>query len=716
MASTSTIENLGRTLSREDFNAETFVCKIANSGGEDDLIDIQRTVQQIADETALNLKKNVYKNYTQFIETAKEISILEGEMYQLSHMLSEQKLLLDEMKEMSLVSDEVDARQSAPGLEDESDGKPGEGAAETRQNVASLLENVEGCSRVTEVPGRLLVHHGDLMELDPETFSNIEQIHVYLLNDSLLFATLLPHGIGPVKFKFQNLYELDSLAVVNARDIGHVKNAFKILMFPDTRMLKCDSAKEKRFWLEILEETKKKKSALESRKRESVVDLREQRKSVVDPRVNNRKSIVDSRAADRRTDEPDSSPALSSVIDLSLLHEDWVREVPEDLDVFVAQRDFESAVEKIAEINEHLKRVPKSVALTEYRARIDHRVKHLTDALVQELRVSPERSMRGGPRAARRAVTQLIKLGQSARACRLFLLNREAIITYNLKQLKLEGAVTVFVRKLCEVFFSSLIDTGREFDKAFEGHYGCYSEFVVWCEGQIRGFVAIFTSQILQPDTSEINKSVSLGAIAECVRVARRHSDRLIELGLELTYILNDHLRVIAEKAITEHRDQLLEAAKHRAADDTWRPENLSTRDDVDAYLTELSESGLVTIRDYVDSDWLSLTTNTTQFSRAFLIYVDNLCKIYTEELHCAIIDSLADVLKFQLKHVERALTTQQFIKEHAFVLSNGGFIVDVVLRRTEEKLSACTGNHSYQFYQIHAAYKRIKQNAAQKV
>ena len=48
------------------------------------------------------------------------------------------------------------------------------------------------------------------------------------------------------------------------------------------------------------------------------------------------------------------------------------------------------------------------------RARIEHRVKQLTDGLMNELQVSPERSLRGGPRAARRAVTQLIRLGKSA--------------------------------------------------------------------------------------------------------------------------------------------------------------------------------------------------------------------------------------------------------------------------------------------------------------
>lgn len=35
---------------------------------------MKQKVQILADETAHSLKKNVYKNYSQFIETAKEIS------------------------------------------------------------------------------------------------------------------------------------------------------------------------------------------------------------------------------------------------------------------------------------------------------------------------------------------------------------------------------------------------------------------------------------------------------------------------------------------------------------------------------------------------------------------------------------------------------------------------------------------------------------------
>ena len=50
---------------------------------------------------------------------------------------------------------------------------------------------------------------------------------------------------GPVKYRFQALYELESLAIVNVRDIDSCKNAFKILMFPESKMFQAENIKEK---------------------------------------------------------------------------------------------------------------------------------------------------------------------------------------------------------------------------------------------------------------------------------------------------------------------------------------------------------------------------------------------------------------------------------------------------------------------------------------
>ena len=94
-------DGLGRVLSQPGFDAQAFVKKVSE-GGEGDLEATHRRIQQLAEDTSHALKRNVYNNYSQFIETAKEISILEGEMYQLSHMLTDQKGVMNGLLEMSI--------------------------------------------------------------------------------------------------------------------------------------------------------------------------------------------------------------------------------------------------------------------------------------------------------------------------------------------------------------------------------------------------------------------------------------------------------------------------------------------------------------------------------------------------------------------------------------------------------------------------------------
>lgn len=59
--------------------------------------------------------------------------------------------------------------------------------------------------------------------------------------DIEIFQILSSCRRGPAKYKFQAQYELDSLAVVNVRDLGNVKHAFKLLAFPDSRVFQCSS-------------------------------------------------------------------------------------------------------------------------------------------------------------------------------------------------------------------------------------------------------------------------------------------------------------------------------------------------------------------------------------------------------------------------------------------------------------------------------------------
>lgn len=87
------------------------------------------------------LKRNVYQNYMQFIETAKEISHLESEMYQLSQLLSEQRSLLSTLgttRTTGLMFEDLSESQQ----DNNNDNITKE--QEQKQKLIQLLENVEG--------------------------------------------------------------------------------------------------------------------------------------------------------------------------------------------------------------------------------------------------------------------------------------------------------------------------------------------------------------------------------------------------------------------------------------------------------------------------------------------------------------------------------------------------------------------------------------------
>lgn len=212
------------------------------------------------------------------------------------------------------------------------------------------------------------------------------------MNDCLLIATWLPNRRGTVKYKYNALYDLESFAVVNVKDNPPMKDMFKILMFPDSRIFQAENSKVKKEWLEILDETKKNKASKEKHKKEEEVPTSPVRAEV---------STNPFDMEDEETVESEDG------VDLSL---EWIQELPEDLDVCIAQRDFEGAVDLLDKLNEYLKDQPATPRVKELRAKVDERVRQLTEVLVFEL--SPDRSLRGGPKATRRAVSQLIRLGQ----------------------------------------------------------------------------------------------------------------------------------------------------------------------------------------------------------------------------------------------------------------------------------------------------------------
>ena len=104
---------------------------------------------------------------------------------------------------------------------------------------------------------------------------------------------------------------------------------------------------------------------------------------------------------------------------------DVLVELSDTLDVHIAQREFEQAVQLLQEAKEALADLPQDLPqVAEVKVVAAIKEEALVAVLRSELKVTPDKSLQGGPRTARRAVHLLVSLGRSIEARDLLLVHR----------------------------------------------------------------------------------------------------------------------------------------------------------------------------------------------------------------------------------------------------------------------------------------------------
>ncbi|XP_078486547.1 exocyst complex component 8-like isoform X1 [Ciona intestinalis] len=674
--------SLAKSLSQRNFDADKFAKSIsAQSDGDKDLQENRQRVHALGEDTAQILKKQVYHNYQQFIDTAKEISFLEGEMFQLNHILTEQKNLMDTMTTIFASKAKDDSMK-----EDSSKRKAEDKALEQKKAMSALRDKMEGCANIIDAPGRHLVHDGDVSELDTDSFNQISKIHLFLFNDSLMVTTWVGTRRGNAvagKYKYQVLIPIDTLAIVNARDVGRkksitktVKNAFNVLVLPESRMFQCENSKEKREWLEIMDSTKRKHLA--DREKPPEPD------TPTTPMSPNKifNPFMEMDKEDMGSPEKRNEKRPKVIVGDPRLNEEWIVEMPEDLDVFIAQRNFEQAVEVILKTKDFLSDIRDCPAKVEVEEQLHNRTTQLVDVLSRELKSSPDRSLRGGPRVVRRPVVLLIRLHETSKACSLFLSNRSSAVTFAIRQLRTEGSLSLYISKLCKVFFNNLEETAREFNQAFIDIKGCYSSFVVWSRNELTSFVDTFSQQVF-------GRNADISEVAECVQNAQSHCERLHNLGLDLSFLLNNLLLPHIQSSLRDHKQKIIDATKLRNSEELWRPSNLGTPQATERLVGEMMQLGLKSFVDYCyDGCFSRLTGSTLAFTRAILTHVESAVKMMLPDLQKLIVEGTAEVV---MSYTEFTLGCVQSETERPdkarLIKENAKFVADSLLPLVEMKI-----------------------------
>ena len=167
---------------KENFNAENFIREIVQDCvGSSELQKRKQKLQNTSLQVSLKLKQKVFENYSQFIDTAREISLLESEMYQLSHILVEQRGLLSSLREESLLEDPknvIGNQVIDESLDNEQD--------QNKSAIAIIKEALVGYAG--NFDNKVFIHEGGLIELDSNDYRPICRTHLFLFNDTLIIS------------------------------------------------------------------------------------------------------------------------------------------------------------------------------------------------------------------------------------------------------------------------------------------------------------------------------------------------------------------------------------------------------------------------------------------------------------------------------------------------------------------------------------------------
>ncbi|XP_050436948.1 exocyst complex component 8 [Adelges cooleyi] len=665
------MESLIKNIGNENYYPEKYVKELSQRCmGSEELLQQKVNVQSLGEQINNLLKKNVFYNYTQFIDTAKEISNLEGEMYQLSHLLTEQSSLLTSLASSSIVTDQIS--NSEKKFNGEHSAKTDNLIEEKRlQKLLNIMERVENCENLVDVPDRKCLHEGDLLELDPIENTPVQRIHCYLFTDICIVASWMSSRRGPAKYRFQSMYDLRNLAVVNIKDI---KNSFKLLAFPDTRVFQAPNTGLKNDWLSKFEAAKKSQVSLENKTKSTVEQKTLQRMDSIQHVQN---------SYDFETPE----------IEIP----EWIVDLADDLDVLIAQRHFEDANSLINKAKHYLTENTCEISTTveqETKIKLEERIHALTLALTKELQVSPDKSHKGGLRAARRAVRILNQLDKSSQACDLFLKVCSNLLKSQLQYVKRDGAMLTFVKKYSMAFFGTTIEITHEFlIKAFPNSPECSSAFILWIIQEVNDFMMILIKQMFVPQTSLTN-------LAECIKVLHTNSQELCEYGIDVQFQINGQLRSPLTKTINDVKVKTIEVIKIRFSEDKWKPYNLKTKQQRDKLIEEYRQYGFSNIESYSKGDsWIMLTHNTIIFTRSYLLLLNDCLVLNTPDLSNVIDQLLYEVFAAHCGFIQNSIKNKNFVNDINIITTNARFILDIFLGQCSKVYSESTGNTKSNIY-----------------
>ncbi|XP_065354706.1 exocyst complex component 8 [Calliphora vicina] len=645
------MDDLMKEFDNTNFSVEKYTkLLVKECVGGPDLQKRKKEIQAYSDQTSATLKRSVYANYMQFIETAKEISSLESEMTQLSLLLNDQHNIL-----ASLTDDKSSgANKSA---DDEDNKAQAQQEADNMHATRAVKEMVQGFNGNLE--GKTFLNEGALTELDANDYRPIQRVFFFLFNDVLIVCKVKHDK----RLELVAEYNPKTLAVINIKDLDGIKNAINIITPDGSKIFQSITEAGKDEWIEKFEVAFKWDQ--------------QQKKSKKGPAPQPPKNKV-----------ANTPPSSEKSVDLTPTETqlpnfqaksgpEWIYTATDEIQTFIAQRHFEEAESLVKRCQELLSQDKSFDNAADIESKVQHLEKHLMDVLLQELSKCHARNLQVALRSSRRCLQILVNMGKARQACGTLLKVCSIALRTAQREARKNNA------EISELFFCDLAQVACEFLASFETQPACVSALVVWCNAELQYFASQLKKHYL-------TKGSNLEGIAKCIEGVRKPCAKLTEIGLDLSYHLEGLLRADLVGLINDSRVRLLETIGR--TEDAWQPYNLQTKSNLKRILLELDALGL-NLRPHTTGDtWINLTQSTVNFTRHYLQltqYSGYLAKSEALSQSCQIL--LRDLLQ-----------TQQSIKplsglsvDPNFVMKNKQFLIEELLPIAIAKFRQISGSNA---------------------
>eukprot|EP01135_Chromosphaera_perkinsii_P004906 Nk52_evm11s304 gene=Nk52_evmTU11s304 len=645
---------------KDDFDHEEYVLNIAAHVKDASELKAHKTkLQHYVDHTANAMKKNVYRNYSQFICANKEIQNLEAEVYDLKSFLNEEKQIMADLKDISL------------GDSFHTDTVREKALSEANvEAVEDLLESVEALEQDMVVClDRYLVCAMELVELSLDTYTFLRTVKFCLFSDSIIMCERAEQpaealALGRKEFFFFKFVELSRAAVVDIKDSAKIRNAFKLFVGKDCCIYECETASKKERLIKMILSTEENRTQMVKNRRADA------KRSKV-----NRENLIEKKKMALKQ----ASVLVEMKHNRSL--PEWLVNMPDDLDMYIAQRAFEQAtdlIERAGKFLDHQDILDDSDRLVSFQKDLRVHRNLLSEVLINDLR-NPSLKLF----SLHRSVGLLTRLGFREQAREMFLQSRSRLFRHAIRNLKIEGATDLYVSKLSRVFFLGLRNTVLEVNVSFPDSQS-RADFVCWAVHEVEAYIDIFSRQVFFAH--------NFTTVADCLIILFTHAKVVNEVGLDMEGFVRLELKDKIIGAIESSGSVAMNQLQAFLDVETWAPVAPQSK----RGSLKRSSTGGGDRSDRISSAGgvSALMCQTCKiFCEDLETFLSKIIQIYETTLHETIVNRISSQIEYFFPRLMKAVDTHEG-ETRERILSYATFIAENVLSDVLEKLKAAVGRN----------------------